>query len=304
MKVKPLLVKKVQIDKMSGFCFGVVHAIEAAEKTLQNQPHLYCLGDIVHNNEEVSRLKKMGMEVIDKERMKTLENQSVLIRAHGEPPATYRLAKKNNISIIDATCPVVLELQKKVRKGYLIMKRKKGQVAIFGKRGHAEVVGLAGQTANKALIISSLKEVKYIDYSKPLRLYAQTTQSLSDYKALVELIKALYNLHGIEKPDFVWHDTICRQVSNREAHLRIFALKHNVIIFVSGKESSNGLHLFQICKSVNNSSYMIASENDLLSGWFIDCKHIGICGATSTPMWLMNAIAKKIILMTSKPNSR
>ena len=289
---------KITIDKKSGFCFGVVLAIEAVEKALQNQNHLYCLGDIVHNNEEVSRLKAMGMEVIDTENMKTLYNKSVLIRAHGEPPATYKLAKKNNLSIIDATCPVVLELQKKVRKGYLAMKRKKGQIAIFGKKGHAEVIGLTGQTSNNALIISSFKEIDTIDFSKPLRLYAQTTQSLSDYKSLVELIKTEYGLRGCENPDFVWYDTICRQVSNREAHLREFAMGHDVIIFVSGKESSNGLHLFQICKSVNKRSYMIASESDLQHEWFENCEHTGICGATSTPMWLMNAIAEKVGLIT------
>ena len=289
----------ITIDSKSGFCFGVVHAIEAVEKTLQNQNHLYCLGDIVHNNEEVSRLKEMGMEVIDTERMKTLSNQNVLIRAHGEPPETYKLAKKNNLSIIDATCPVVLELQKKVRKGYLAMKKKNGQVVIFGKKGHAEVIGLTGQTNNKAIVISNLNEIDAIDFSKPLRLYAQTTQSLSVYKSLVELIKTRYDLQGCEKPDFIWYDTVCRQVSNREVHLRKFALRHDVIIFVSGKESSNGLQLFQICKSVNSRSYMISSENDLQKSWFKDCKHTGICGATSTPMWLMNAIAEKVRLITS-----
>jgi len=290
---------KITIDNKSGFCFGVVLAIKAAEEALQNQTNLYSLGDIVHNNAEVSRLKAVGMKVIDnKNAMEKLSGETVLIRAHGEPPATYKMAKKYNVSLIDATCPVVLKLQKKIRKGYLAMKRKKGKIAIFGKKGHAEVIGLAGQTANNALIISEPSEIRFINYSKPLRLYAQTTQSLSDYKALVELIKKQYSLQGYENPDFIWFDTICRQVSNRETNLKKFAMKHKVIIFVSGKDSSNGLHLFQICKSVNNNSYMVSSENDILIGWFDDCKHVGICGATSTPMWLMKSVGEKIMSIT------
>jgi len=174
------------------------------------------------------------------------------------------------------------------------MKKRKGQVAIFGKKGHAEVIGLAGQTNNKAIIISNLKEINAIDFSKPLRLYAQTTQSLSVYNSLVELIKSKYYLYSHKKTDFVWYDTICRQVSSRENHLKNFAMKHNVIIFVSSKESSNGQILYQICKSVNNCSYMISSERDLQIEWFENCKHIGICGATSTPMWLMNAVAEEV----------
>jgi len=289
---------KITIDSKSGFCFGVVHAIEAVEKVLQNQEHLYCLGRIVHNDEEVLRLKKMGMKVIDIEKMKTIHNETVLIRAHGEPPDTYKLAEKNNLSIIDATCPVVLALQDKVRRGYLAMQKKRGQVAIFGKQGHAEVIGLAGQADNNVIVISSLKEIKAINFSRPLRLYAQTTQSLSVYNELVEQIKEKYSLCGRENPDFVWHDTICRQVSNREIHLRKFAMMHDVVIFVSSNESSNGSLLFQVCKSVNERSYMISSESDLQKKWFEDCKHIGICGATSTPMWLMNAVAEEIKMIT------
>ena len=289
---------KITIDKKSGFCFGVVHAIEAVEKTLQNQEHLYCLGSIVHNDEEVHRLEKMGMEIINLKKMAMLRDKSVLIRAHGEPPATYEMAKNNNISIIDTTCPVVLELQKKVHAGYRAMKVKKGQVAIFGKKGHAEVIGLAGQTDNTALVISTLKEVETIDFSKPLRLYAQTTQSLSTFESLIGLIKSKYYLYGNKKPDFIWYDTICRQVSSRESHLKKFSIGHHIIIFVSSKESSNGQVLYQVCKSVNNRSYMISSEKDLRNEWFENCKHIGICGATSTPMWLMNAVAEEIKRIT------
>jgi 4-hydroxy-3-methylbut-2-enyl diphosphate reductase len=236
----------------------------------------------------------MGMKVIDKEKMKTLYNQTILIRAHGEPPSTYQLAKENNLTIMDATCPVVLELQKKVRTGFLEMETKNGQVAIFGKKGHAEVIGLTGQTDNKAVVITNLEEIEIIDFSKPLRLYAQTTQSLSTFKSLVELIEQKYSNYGSENPDFIWYDTICRQVSNREYSLRKFAYEHDVIIFVSDEKSSNGLILFQICQSVNNYSYMISSESDLQKEWFVNCKKAGICGATSTPRWLMNSIAEKI----------
>jgi len=285
---------KIRIDENSGFCFGVVHAIEAVEKVLQTHGELYCLGDIVHNSEEVSRLKKMGMKVINKEEMKTLYNQSVLIRAHGEPPSTYQLAKENNLAIIDATCPVVLKLQKNVRQGFLEMEQKKGQVAIFGKKGHAEVIGLTGQTDNKALVISNLEEIDSIDFSNPLRLYAQTTQSLTVFKSLIELIKQKYAQYGFKNPDFIWYDTVCRQVSNRESNLQKFALKHDVIIFVSDEKSSNGLVLFQICRSVNKRCYMISTADDLQSQWFENCENVGICGATSTPRWLMNTVAERI----------
>jgi 4-hydroxy-3-methylbut-2-enyl diphosphate reductase len=285
---------EITIDTDSGFCFGVVHAIESAEKTLLEHRQLYCLGDIVHNNEEVSRLKKMGMDVINNEEMQNLHNQRILIRAHGEPPSTYLLAEKNNLSIIDATCPVVLNLQKNVRKGFLEMEEKHGQVVIFGKKGHAEVIGLTGQTDNKAIVISSLDEINNIDFSKPLRLYAQTTQSLSMFKSLVELMGEKYAENKIENPDFVWYDTICRQVSNRESSLRKFAYEHDVIIFVSGEKSSNGQVLFNICQSVNQYSYRVSSLGKLQKQWFIGHKKAGVCGATSTPRWLMDAVAEEI----------
>jgi 4-hydroxy-3-methylbut-2-enyl diphosphate reductase len=289
---------EITIDNHSGFCFGVVYAIEAAEKTLQQQGQVYCLGDIVHNNEEISRLKEMGMVIIDKEQMTQLHNRPILIRAHGEPPSTYHLAQQNGLSIIDATCPVVLKLQKSVRRGFLEMEQKKGQVVIFGKKGHAEVIGLAGQTDNKAIVISDLDEVDTIDIAKPLRLYAQTTQSLSTFKLLVERIQQNQAKYHCKQPDFVWYDTICRQVSNRESILQKFAFEHDVIIFVSGEKSSNGLVLFQICQSVNKRSYMISSVNMLQKEWFVHCKQAGVCGATSTPMWLMNAVAQQMKRMT------
>ena len=285
---------EITIDAHSGFCFGVVHAIESAEKALKEYGQLYCVGDIVHNNEEVSRLKNLGMEVIDLQEMEQCKNQRVLIRAHGEPPSTYQLATKNNITIIDATCPVVLNLQKNVRKGFLEMQEKQGQIVIFGKKGHAEVIGLVGQTENKAIVVSSLEEIATIDFSKPLRLYAQTTQSLSTFKQLVNMIQNKYVECQINKPDFVWYDTICRKVSNREEILKKFACEHDVIIFVSGEKSSNGQILFNICQSVNQACYMISSTGKIQKHWFDNCKQVGICGATSTPMWLMNAIAEEI----------
>ena len=285
---------KITIDADSGFCFGVVHAIDSAEKALTEHGQLYCLGDIVHNNEEVSRLKQMGMEVIDLEKMKRFHQQRVLIRAHGEPPSTYLLAEKNNITLIDATCPVVLNLQKNVRKGFLEMQQIQGVVIIFGKKGHAEVVGLVGQTDNKAIVVSSLEEITTIDFSKPLRLYAQTTQSLPMFKMLVGMIQNKYEELNIENPDFIWYDTICRKVSNREEKLKKFASEHDVIIFVSGEKSSNGQILFKICQSVNKRSYMVSSTGKIEKQWFDNCEHVGICGATSTPMWLMNAIAEEI----------
>jgi 4-hydroxy-3-methylbut-2-enyl diphosphate reductase len=238
----------------------------------------------------------MGMKVVNKDEMKNLYNQRILIRAHGEPPSTYQQAKKNNLTVIDATCPVVLKLQKNVRKGFLEMQKKEGQIVIFGKKGHAEVIGLTGQTNDEAIVISNLEEINTINFSKPLRLYAQTTQSLSTFKSLVAIIEQKYIEYGDKKPDFIWYDTICRQVSNREYSLKKFAYEHDVVIFVSDEKSSNGLVLFQICQSVNKRSYIISSENDLKKEWFLNCKNTGICGATSTPKWLMNAIAEKISL--------
>jgi 4-hydroxy-3-methylbut-2-enyl diphosphate reductase len=234
------------------------------------------------------------MTVINKEEMRQLKNEKMLIRAHGEPPSTYQLAKENNISVIDATCTVVLNLQNIVRQGFLEIEQKNGQVVIFGKKGHAEVVGLCGQTNDTALVISSLEEIENIDFQKPVRLYAQTTQSLSTFKNLVRLINQKYIELGIENPDFVWHDTICRQVSNRENSLKQFATDHDTIIFVSGEKSSNGMVLYKICQSANEHSYRVSSLSELKKEWFICCKNVGVCGATSTPMWLMNAVAGEI----------
>ena len=289
---------EITIDKNSGFCFGVVRAIEAAENELKNSNSLYCLGDIVHNNEEVIRLKNLGMRVINQTEMQQLTNKKMLIRAHGEPPSTYQLAKQNNITLIDATCTVVLNLQNIVRQGFLEIEPKNGQVVIFGKKGHAEVVGLCGQTRDTALVISSLEEIDSINFHRPIRLYAQTTQSLSTFKNLVKLIRQKHIELGIENPDFVWHDTICRQVSNREHSLKQFANDHDTIIFVAGEKSSNGMVLYKICQSANEHSYRVSSLSELKKEWFAGCKNVGVCGATSTPMWLMNAVAEEIKMIT------
>jgi 4-hydroxy-3-methylbut-2-enyl diphosphate reductase len=284
---------KIQIDEHSGFCFGVVNAINAAEKELASHGHLFCLGDIVHNNEEVSRLKKMGMDIIDHSQLASLHQQRILIRAHGEPPLTYQLAQQNNNFIIDATCPVVLKLQKNVQKGYCEMQKKQGQVVIFGKKGHAEVIGLVGQTNDSAIVISSIEEVKKLNFDIPMRLYAQTTQSLRTYKEIVQAIENQYKKRT-DNVDFVWYDTICRQVSNREESLKIFAQAHDVIIFVSGAKSSNGMILYEICKSVNKNSYLVSSVDKIDKNWFTNMESVGVCGATSTPLWLMESVAKQI----------
>ncbi len=284
---------KIQIDEHSGFCFGVVNAINAAEKELASHGHLFCLGDIVHNNEEVSRLKKMGMDIIDHSQLASLHQQRILIRAHGEPPLTYQLAQQNNNFIIDATCPVVLKLQKNVQKGYCEMQKRQGQVVIFGKKGHAEVIGLVGQTNDSAIVISSIEEVKKLNFDIPMRLYAQTTQSLQTYKEIVQAIENQYK-ERTDNADFVWYDTICRQVSNREESLKIFAQAHDVIIFVSGAKSSNGMILYEICKSVNKNSYLVSSVDKIDRNWFANMESVGVCGATSTPLWLMESVAKQI----------
>lgn len=282
----------INIDSGSGFCFGVIKAIEKAEEELSHCNELNCLGDIVHNTEEVSRLSSLGLNVIDHQQMEEHSNKPLLIRAHGEPPDTYIRAEKLNIRVIDATCPVVLKLQQRVKTGWLDMKQRKGQVVIFGKQGHAEVVGLAGQTDNQAIIVSSLDQLDQIDPTKPLRLFSQTTMGLDDFSELREQIKSLLEKNGQE--DFKAYDTICRQVSNRRDELTEFALKHDVVIFVSGKKSSNGKVLFDHCKSVNPYTFFVSSAKEINPDWFKNVSSVGICGATSTPRWLMENIATQI----------
>lgn len=282
----------INIDSGSGFCFGVIKAIEKAEEELSHCNELNCLGDIVHNTEEVSRLSTLGLNVIDHQQMEGHSNKPLLIRAHGEPPDTYIRAEELNIRVIDATCPVVLKLQQRVKTGWLEMKQKEGQVVIFGKQGHAEVVGLAGQTDNQAIIVSSLDQLDQIDPTKPLRLFSQTTMGLDDFSELREQIKSLLEKNGQE--DFKAYDTICRQVSNRRDELTEFALKHDVVIFVSGKKSSNGKVLYDQCKSVNPLTFFVSNAKEINPDWFKNVSSVGICGATSTPRWLMENIATQI----------
>jgi 4-hydroxy-3-methylbut-2-enyl diphosphate reductase len=280
----------VEIDKKSGFCFGVVKAITKAENELTDSETLYCLGDIVHNGEEVSRLANQGMVTISREEFFTMQNCRVLIRAHGEPPETYEYARQNNIELVDATCPIVLQLQNKIRASFELQQQQNGQVVIFGKPGHAEVIGLNGQTGNQALIISSLDEVDKIDFTRPISLYSQTTKPLNEFRMLAELVK----LRAGDKVPVEIRDTVCRQVSNRGPHLQEFAKRHDVIIFVAGRKSSNGQALFGEVSAINPNSHFVASPLDLNTNWFRDASSIGICGATSTPMWLMEQVAEGI----------
>lgn len=283
---------KITIDPNSGFCFGVVNAINAAETALKDVDTLFCLGDIVHNNAEVERLKSKGLQIIDHQEFKELHDVSVLIRAHGEPPETYKIAMENNIKLIDASCPVVLRLQNSVRKGWNSMSQQEGQIVIYGKDGHAEVAGLAGQTGNKALIVNSKEDIKKIDFNKPISLYSQTTQSIEGFNQIIQEIKESVGDEFANK--FTFNDSICRQVSHRAPQLREFVKNYNVIVFVSGKKSSNGKYLYGVCKENNPNTYFISSKEELDSAWFSQAQSVGICGATSTPMWLMEEVKEEI----------
>lgn len=281
---------KVEIDQKSGFCFGVVKAIKKAEEALATSGQLNCLGDIVHNGEEVNRLEKMGLASITHSDLSDLKNQVVLLRAHGEPPSTYETIEKNNLTLIDATCPVVIRLQKRIKKGYEESKKTNGQVVIYGKHGHAEVNGLVGQTNGEAIVISDPSEIDKIDFSRNIYLYSQTTKSISGYAEIKELLEA-----RIAETDtqLFWNDTICRQVSNRENDLRKFARSYDVVLFVSGKKSSNGKYLHSICLQENSQTYFVASKEDLKAEWFSKTGSVGVCGATSTPKWLMEEVAEE-----------
>lgn len=282
---------KIEIDPYSGFCFGVITAIEKAEKLLEQGVPLYCLGDLVHNNVEMERLEKKGLRTIQYNEFKQMKDAVVLIRAHGEPPETYEIAQKNNITLIDATCPVVLQLQKKIKQTY--QANNEIQIVIFGKQGHAEVNGLVGQTHGNAIVINDLKDLEQLDLSKPIAIFSQTTQSPDKYNEIVlELKKKMEAIGNVEK--LVCVNSICRQVSLRDKELKKFAQKHDVIIFVSGKQSSNGKALFEVCKSVNPQSYFISEANEIRFEWFNHANSVGVCGATSTPMWLMKNIAEYI----------
>lgn len=274
----------VEIDNGSGFCFGVTTAIKKAEEELAKGNTLYCLGDIVHNGQECERLKKMGLITINHEEFAQLRHVKVLLRAHGEPPATYELARKNQIEIIDATCPVVLRLQKRIKQEYdNTQNGRSKQIVIYGKNGHAEVLGLVGQTNGEAIVIENLGEANRLDFTKDIRLYSQTTKSVDEFWQIVEYIKA----HISSEASFEYFDTICRQVANRMPNIRDFATNHDLILFVCGRKSSNGKILYQECKQVNNNTYQIDQPNEIEAQWLENARSIGICGATSTPKWLM-----------------
>jgi len=286
---------QIEIDNNSGFCFGVVNAIQLAEKVLEKEDTLYCLGDIVHNSAEVERLKKNGLVTINHEQLKTLKNCKVLLRAHGEPPETYETAIKNNIQLIDASCPVVLKLQNNIKLGFDKILEKGGQVVIYGKEGHAEVNGLVGQTNGKAIVISGLEDLDKINFTKPVNLFSQTTKSIEGfYEVQKELEKRMIEAQGTEDIEFITNDTICRQVSHRQPQLRKFVKNHNVVIFVSGKKSSNGKMLYQVCKSENPNTYFVSDADELHAEWFNNSDSVGVCGATSTPRWLMEKVAQNI----------
>ena len=288
---------KVTIDSNSGFCFGVVYAIQKAEEELLQSGELYCLGDIVHNNKEVERLSSKGLKVIDHEKLKELKDCKVLIRAHGEPPETYEIALRNNIELIDASCPVVLKLQHRVRTSFDNIDELDGQIVIYGEPGHAEVNGLIGQTLGKAILVRNEDDLVKVDFTKPVTLFSQTTKSTAGFQNMKSMIEQRSH-HAMEKEitdEFlVTNDTVCRQVSNREPQLRKFAAVHDVILFVSGKKSSNGKVLFEVCKQINPHSYFISDEEEIDNSWLKNAESVGICGATSTPMWLMEKVASSI----------
>ncbi|WP_281644228.1 4-hydroxy-3-methylbut-2-enyl diphosphate reductase [Bacteroides zoogleoformans] len=281
---------QIEIDDGSGFCFGVTTAIKKAEEELAKGGILYCLGDIVHNSREVERLKAMGLVTINHDEFNDLRNAKVLLRAHGEPPETYEIARKNNIEIIDATCPVVLRLQKRIKQEHIQDENKDKQIVIYGKNGHAEVLGLVGQTAGEAIVIEKPAEVKKLDFNKDIRLYSQTTKSLDGFRDIVKYIEG----HISPEVTFESYDTICRQVANRIPNIRRFAASHDLIFFVSDKKSSNGKMLFSECRKVNPNSHLIANAGEIEQSLLSGVHSVGICGATSTPKWLMEEISEAI----------
>lgn len=284
---------KVTIDANSGFCFGVVFAIQMAEDELNTNGTLYCLGDIVHNNMEVERLQSKGLKIINHEEFRNLKNTKVLIRAHGEPPETYRIAIENNIELIDASCPVVLKLQNRIRNGFEHLGE--GQLVVYGKPGHAEVNGLVGQTNGKAIIVESMEDLDMLDFTRPIQFFSQTTQPTSGFSEMLAEIRRRMQASGSESSLMLEaNDTLCRQVSNREPQLREFSERHDVVLFVSGKKSSNGKVLYEVCKEINPRTYFVSTKEEVDPSWFQGDESVGICGATSTPMWLMEEVARSL----------
>ena len=280
---------RIEIDEGSGFCFGVTTAIKKAEEELEKGSDLYCLGDIVHNGMECERLHNMGLKTINHEEFSQLRGKKVLLRAHGEPPSTYSKAQENGIKIIDATCPVVLQLQRRIKKQSDA--NPDAQIVIFGKNGHAEVLGLVGQTHQKAIVIEHADDVKTLDFTRDIYLYSQTTKSLDEFHAIIDYIQK----HIAPSATFKSFDTICRQVANRMPNICSFATKHDIILFVSGRKSSNGKVLYSACKEKNPRTYLIEGPEEIASSWLSNAESIGICGATSTPKWLMEQVAAALL---------
>ena len=277
----------IEIDNGSGFCFGVTTAIKKAEEELAQGETLYCLGDIVHNGMECERLREMGLITINHDQMRELHNAKVLLRAHGEPPETYELARKDNIEIIDATCPVVLKLQKRIKEQYetspSLPEGEEAQIVIFGKKGHAEVLGLVGQTHSSAIVIESSDEVTKLDFTRDIYLYSQTTKSLDEFRRIIDYIQT----HISPNATFKSFDTICRSVANRMPNISQFATKHDLVLFVCGRKSSNGKVLYNECLRVNPNTHLIEDPQEIEPEWLKGIESVGICGATSTPRWLM-----------------
>lgn len=278
---------QIEIDTESGFCHGVTTAIRKAEEELADGSPLYCLGDIVHNGQEVDRLHRLGLETVTHADLNRLHGAKVLFRAHGEPPETYQKAREQQLTLIDATCPVVLHLQKRIKAEYDGDIQHERQIVIYGKRGHAEVVGLVGQTQGSAIVIENVDDAaRLINFSRPVSLYSQTTKSLEGFQSIVDFIRNQASMQGLDT-QFRFYDTICRQVANRMPNIRKFASQHDVVLFVSGKKSSNGHVLYDECKRMNNRTHIIESPSEICKEWFDGASSIGICGATSTPKWLM-----------------
>jgi 4-hydroxy-3-methylbut-2-enyl diphosphate reductase len=287
---------QIEIDSGSGFCFGVTTAIQKAEEELAKGNTLYCLGDIVHNGMECDRLRQMGLITINHDEMRQLRDVKVLLRAHGEPPATYELARQNHIEIIDATCPVVLQLQKKIKRQFEANSQQpaaNSQIVIFGKNGHAEVLGLVGQTQSTAIVIESFEDVRKLDFSRDIYLYSQTTKSLDEFQRIIEYIRQ----HMSPEATFKSFDTICRNVANRMPNITQFAKRHDLVLFVCGRKSSNGRVLYNECLRVNGNTHLIEGPAEIDASWLRNVKTIGICGATSTPKWLMEQCRDAILQM-------
>jgi len=280
---------QIEIDSGSGFCFGVTTAIRKAEEELEKSQTLYCLGDIVHNGMECERLRRMGLKTINHAELENLHDTKVLLRAHGEPPETYKTARDNNIEIIDATCPVVLQLQKRIKKQYAT--NPQAQIVIFGKNGHAEVLGLVGQTQSHAIVIEKFDDVKKLDFTHDIYLYSQTTKSLDEFHQIIDYIQS----HIASTATFKSFDTICRQVANRMPNISTFATRHDLILFVCGRKSSNGKVLFNECLRINGNSHLVEGPDEIDPSWLKDINTVGICGATSTPKWLMEKCRDAIV---------